>query len=568
MRDEAKKMSEEKKEKKENKKWDGWKECEKVFVHVFIVNLLDKRVYKQLTAYLKNGKSKTYNPKDFPEYLWRIDSPDFNICRFLVASMLHDIEQGERTAAECLKMIYRYTYPQEYNSLKRIRLMDASTLFSLTGFDPMADDDKEPLDKDHLPSITDGDLSAKWPSPLKLKTKEKETDKKASRFSVTGISRILTMHHVMGGDVNYAGVLNQAVFDSVTDFMKHAQQIIEEHVQKAEAKQKIDPDKDIGNVDSRLLERYNRYITLENLNNKTQEFMKSCTNVFGFNMGIILDEDTDEVFGREGYANLFLQIQRKNKREYSDTELSMMAVIAQMAAVYKKYQILYTPKLANTLLELGNLTAVDDEKNRKGKQEGKAKEPVVPKTAESGREEKEKIETLQKNLDDLKKKYKADEQEIRHLNSELAEEKEKNRRIEEQIRGMLDAEDPEVQRPTEKEETINLDEIKGKKILVAGGHERWVRKMRQEYPLWDFALRNHENENDRFNVASYDMVVFNFEHISHSDYFLLRNKIEGAEKNGIVIPVGYIRATNIRQAGEAIFRLLCQEKGKQDADRI
>lgn len=133
---------------------------------------------------------------------------------------------------------------------------------------------------------------------------------------------------------------------------------------------------------------------------------------------------------------------------------------------------------------------------------------------------------------------------------------------------MLDAEDPEVQEPTEQEETIDFEEIKGKKILVAGGHERWVRKMRQEYPLWDFALRNHENENDRFNVASYDMVVFNFEHISHSDYFLLRNKIDGAAKNGIMIPVGYIRATNIRQAGEAIWRLLLREKDGQDTDRI
>lgn len=562
---EAKKMSE---EKKENKKWDGWKECEKVFVNVFKVDLLDKRVYKQLVAYLKNGRPKTYNPKDFPEYIWRIDSPDSNICRFLVASMLHDTEQGERTAAECLKMIYRYSYPHEYNSLKRIRLMDASTLFSLTGFDPIADDDEKPLDKDHLPSITDENLSAKWPSLSKLKTKGKESNKRASKFSFTGISRILTMLHVMGGDVDYTDTLNQAVFDSITDLMQKAQQIIDERVQKTEEKQKINPDKEIGNIDSRLLERYNRYITLENLNNKTQEFIKSCTNVLGFNMGLLLDEDTDEVFGREGYANLFLQIQRKNKREYSDTELSMMAVIAQMAAVCKKYQILYTPKLANTLLELGNLTAADEEKNGKGKQEGKTKEPVVQKTSENGSEEKEKIEALQKKLDDLKKKYEADEQEIRHLNSELAEEKEKNRRAEEQIRGMLDAEDPEVQRPTEKEEIIDLDEIKGKKILVAGGHERWVRKMRQEYPLWDFALRNHENENDRFNVTSYDMIVFNFEHISHSDYFLLRNKIEGAEKNGIVIPVGYIRATNIRQAGEAIFRLLHQEKGRQDAGRI
>lgn len=568
MRDEVIKMSEEKKEKKENKKWDGWKECEKVFVHAFIVDLLDKRVYKQLTAYLKNGKPKTYNPKDFPEYIWRIDSPDSNICRFLITSMLYDIEQGERTAAECLKMIYRYSYPQEYNSLKRIRLMDASTLFSLTGFDPKAEDDEEPLDKDHLPSITDGDLSAKWPSPSKLKTREKEADEKASRFSVTEISRILTMLHVIGGDVDYTGALNQAVFDSITEIMQDTQRMIEEHAQKAEEKQKIDPDKEIGNIDTRLLERYNRYITLENLNNKTQDFMKSCANVLGFNMGLLLDEDTDEVFGREGYANLFLQIQRKSKREYSDTELSMMAVIAQMAAVYKKYQILYTPKLADALLELGNLTAADDEKNGKGKQEGKTKEPAVRETAESGREEKEKIEALQKKLDDLKKKYEADEQEIRHLNSELAEEKEKNRRAEEQIRGMLDAEDPEVQEPTEKEETIDIDEIRGKKILVAGGHERWVRKMRQEYPLWDFALRNHENENDRFNVASYDMVVFNFEHISHSDYFLLRNKIEGAEKNGIMIPVGYIRATNIRQAGETIFRLLYQKKGRQDADRV
>lgn len=76
------------------------------------------------------------------------------------------------------------------------------------------------------------------------------------------------------------------------------------------------------------------------------------------------------------------------------------------------------------------------------------------------------------------------------------------------------------------------------------------------------------DENDRFNVANYDMVVFNFEHISHSDYFILRNKIDGAAKNGVVIPVGYIRATNIRQAGEAICRLLLRKKDGQDTDRI
>lgn len=565
MQDEARKLIE---EKKRNKKWDGWKDCEKFFVLAFVIEPQDKRVYKQLTAYLKNGKPKTYNPKDFPEYLWRMDSPDSNICRFLVASMLHDIEQGERTAAECLKAIYRYSYPQEYNSLKRIRLMDASTLFSLTGFNPLEFDEEEPLDKDHLPSITDESLSSKWLSPPKSENREKKADKSASKFSVMGIARILTMLRVMGGDVDYAGTLNQAVFDTVTEFIQHMQQIITKHVQKAEEKQKIDSDKEIEDVDSRLLKRYNRYITLEDLSNQTRRFMKSCTNVFGVNMGLLLDEDTDEVFGPKGYANLFLQIQRKNKTEYSDTELSMMAVIAQMAAVYKKYQTLFTPKLANTLLELGNQTLGGDGKGEKGDQEGKTKEPAVQKAAETGREEEEKIEALQKKLDDLEKKYEADEQEIRHLNNELAEEKEKNKRAEEQICGMLDAEDPEVQEPTEKEETIDFDEIKGKKILVAGGHERWVRKMRQEYPLWDFALRNHENENDRFNVASYDMVVFNFEHISHSDYFILRNKIDGAAKNGVMIPVGYIRSTNIRQAGEAIWRLLLREKGGQDADRI
>lgn len=552
----------------EKEKWDGWKDCENVFVQSVMIDLLDKRVYKQLTVYLENGQPKTYNPKDFPEYLWRMDSPDFNLCRFLVASMLHDIAQGERTAAECLKAIYRYSYPQEYNSLKRIRLLDASTLFSLTGFNPLEYDEEERLDKDHLPSITDDVLSSKWPSPPKSENKEKKADKDASRFRIMEIARVLTMLHVIGGDVDYTGPLNQAVFDSVTEFMQRTQEIIKKHVQKVEEKQKIDPDKEIENVDSRLLERYNRYITLQDLNNQTCRFMKSCAHALGINTGVLLDEDTNEVFGPTGYANLFLQIQHKNKKEYSDTELSMMAVIAQMAAVYKKYQILFTPKLANTLLELGNQTLGVDGENEKKNPQGKTKEPAVQKAAETGKKEKEKIEALQKKLEDLKKKYEADEQEIRHLNNELAEEKEKNRRAQEQICGMLDAEDPEVQKTTEKEETIDFEEIKGKKILVAGGHERWVRKMRQEYPLWDFALRNHENENDRFNVASYDMVVFNFEHISHSDYFILRNKIDGAAKNGVMIPVGYIRATNIRQAGEAIWRLLLREKDEQDTDKI
>ena len=76
--------------------------------------------------------------------------------------------------------------------------------------------------------------------------------------------------------------------------------------------------------------------------------------------------------------------------------------------------------------------------------------------------------------------------------------------------------------------TVTLAElIRGKKIIIVGGHIQWRNKMKEQYPNIEF-LDGHSKSLDKAAFDEADFVLFNVSNMSHGLYYkiigYLRNK--------------------------------------------
>ena len=92
-----------------------------------------------------------------------------------------------------------------------------------------------------------------------------------------------------------------------------------------------------------------------------------------------------------------------------------------------------------------------------------------------------------------------------------------------------------------------IDRLKKKKIIIIGGNQNWISKLRNRFPDWTYVSPDASGAMDAKIVRSADKVYFFTEVLSHKIYFKFINRLRAE-----AIPFGYLRGTNINRIIERI----------------
>ena len=102
-------------------------------------------------------------------------------------------------------------------------------------------------------------------------------------------------------------------------------------------------------------------------------------------------------------------------------------------------------------------------------------------------------------------------------------------------------------------ENISVDEMKKYirklRIIIIGGNDKWVIKMKQAFPDWTYVNATVRGTVDTSIVDKADKIYFFTDTISHSTYFRYSNVVK--EKN---VPFGYIHGVNIENVTRQLYR--------------
>ena len=99
---------------------------------------------------------------------------------------------------------------------------------------------------------------------------------------------------------------------------------------------------------------------------------------------------------------------------------------------------------------------------------------------------------------------------------------------------------------------ISVDEMKKYirklRIIIVGGNDKWVIKMKQEFPNWIYVNATVSGTMETSIVEKAFKVYFYTDTISHSTYFRYSNAVK--ERN---VPFGYIHGVNIENVTKQLY---------------
>ena len=170
-------------------------------------------------------------------------------------------------------------------------------------------------------------------------------------------------------------------------------------------------------------------------------------------------------------------------------------------------------------------------------------------------------EALEAEIERLQSDLKVKEQKLIHTQSLYSEARRRIREIETDEEKISDEheelvklrnfvyglteEDLEI---SEEDQATMEQKIRGKKIIIIGGHSNWTSQLRQKFPEWKFIKPGVSAANDPHVVLDADYVYFFTDTICHSIYGTFIHIVR--TKN---IPFGYIHSTNIGKNIQQIY---------------
>ena len=173
----------------------------------------------------------------------------------------------------------------------------------------------------------------------------------------------------------------------------------------------------------------------------------------------------------------------------------------------------------------------------------------------------EKEDALVKEIQKLQRIIHQQESEIKHLKEENAG---KKRTIEEnkKLKQQMDEEHRELTAmrqhlyylTQEDEETVTVssDEMKsfirGKRIVIVGGHNNWQSKLKTEFPDWTYINPSVSGTLDASVVDKADYVYFFTDTLGHSAFYKYINVVKERK-----VPFGYIHGVNIENNVRQIY---------------
>ncbi len=189
-----------------------------------------------------------------------------------------------------------------------------------------------------------------------------------------------------------------------------------------------------------------------------------------------------------------------------------------------------------------------------------AQEPVKPVRKEEKQEYSQ--EALLAEIESLRLKNHKQESQIKSLRAEMSDRiklSEENRRLAAQYdsdRKELIALRDHVYNLTEEDEADDstplqtmIDELKEQRIIIIGGHPKWINKMKGYFPDWDYISPSPTGTIPASIVEKADKVYFFTDTISHSAYYKYINAVR--ERN---VKFGYIHGVNVEKCVRGLWR--------------
>ncbi len=301
---------------------------------------------------------------------------------------------------------------------------------------------------------------------------------------------------------------------------------------------------------------------------ESEDYMMHVTDYNAFNPAYIFDCEDPYLTLFETYTRALAMYMDVTKRtEFSENEIHLVVMIYRLLSVivdnadeaYEQMRIM----TASPLLAFENEQEPRYDASRVMPREETGKTGKKPAAVqESEKQSPQKDQSLADELDRLRKKVRALEQNEKAYLDTLAKRDRvirENEVLLEKYReehGELAALRDHVYRMTEPDEEtqkVSLEEmeksIAPRRIVIIGGHDNWVKKMKTKFPDWSFVSREVSGIADKDIVKNAEMVYFFSDSLAHSVYYRYMNVVREGK-----VPFGYIHGVNINRNVEQIYQ--------------
>lgn len=192
---------------------------------------------------------------------------------------------------------------------------------------------------------------------------------------------------------------------------------------------------------------------------------------------------------------------------------------------------------------------------------------AVPAAAVKKVESRYKDRDLIEEIESLRRKLHQKESEIKQYRSELAGTRKLNEEIKD-LKAQAESDSKELAalrshlynmtESVQEDDTLPLetviDRLKELRIIIIGGHQNWVNKMKGYFPEWEFISPSPTGTIPASVVDKADKVYFFTDTISHAAYYKYVNAVR--ERN---VKFGYIHGVNLEKCVRGIWREIGSE---------
>ena len=221
----------------------------------------------------------------------------------------------------------------------------------------------------------------------------------------------------------------------------------------------------------------------------------------------ILEESADQVLGiddgdyYDNFPPLFKPEKTKEISQEKKIELKPASPVIQ--------------KADNSVTQEKLIAEIQDLQSRLHQEEGRSTH---------FRELYKKEQDERQNLEKIQKEYESDHEELAALREHLYHLTEYDQEVPEaDVAGMEDA-------------------IKNLRIIIVGGNDNWVKKLRNEFPNWTFISPSVSGSIDAHLVDKADYIYLFTDTLGHTNYYKFMNAIREAE-----VPFGFMHGVNIKK---------------------
>ncbi|MCR5719801.1 MAG: hypothetical protein K6F84_04470 [Lachnospiraceae bacterium] len=498
--------------------------CEKLFVDFFVNQDMEEDFPIIARDFLIHELANTATNEDIAYF--NMDSgddwPESLFSRYIMGLMINAVNSGSEYTKALILHLYKTYYKKEYKSLKRFSTISAREI------DSLAHSQESPY------------------------------------LQIPNMARILYMSKLSGiklkDDCRY-------VYDFLSGYVDHIDKPGHSFANEVEEEYKASVDE--------INERFdiNRLYTIYD---KTKRFLGNSLQWLGYNPNYVdwCDANYYEIVD---WLAITLSILKKTyphkSKEYSAEELVVYSLIIQAASAATSNQdsmitllrmLTYGRKSSGILEDVPSLFNPEDVKV---KEEHSVKPSNEPERNESKEQKAEEMpvyseQCLLEEIETLRRKVHKLSNDNSILRSDLSDKKNvdaENKTIKTQMecyKRELAALREYVYNLTESENAENTESIKemkekiaDKRIIIIGGHIKWVSKLKKEFPKWEYINPDASGTTAVSIVNNAEMVYFFTDLISHSRYNQFMNTVQTRK-----IRFGYIHGVNIDNNIRDIYR--------------